>query len=239
MIMEGSSEGEESRSSGEGSGEIGSDDVERNIKLLQDFVDNDDGDKKELSSEDKSVYFLEDFVIGGDGDQNQPAVIESKISKHEMESDVGHDALTVKAPTIFEDSFEEGEIASDAGYKIEVGFEHHHFWMASVNTEDEDALKAQDTNINKIAGKHGGFLTEARPEYIRGRKSSGSGSLDGDLGRRDSKTGREDYNSRTGVTNKHQKFIFEYWVSSQKSYLNVWCFENFHICITKIPYLRS
>ena len=35
----------------------------------------------------------------------------------------------------------------------------------------------------------------------------------------------------SGVTKKHQKFIFEYWVFSQKSYLNVWCFEKFHICI--------
>ena len=29
---------------------------------------------------------------------------------------------------------------------------------------------------------------------------------------------------RTGVTKKHQNFIFEYWVFSQKSYFNVWCF---------------
>ena len=42
-----------------------------------------------------------------------------------------------------------------------------------------------------------------------------------------------------GVTKKHQKFIFEYWVFSQKSYLNVWCFEKVHICIPKIPYLHT
>ena len=196
MIMEGSSEGEESRSSGEGSGEIGSDDVERNIKLLQDFVDNDDGDKKELSNEDKTVYFLEDFVIGGDGDQNQPAISESKIPKHEVESDVGDDALTVKAPTIFEDSFEEGEIMSDAGSKIEVGLEHQYLCMANLNTEDENALKALDSNANKIAGKQGGLLTGARTEDIRRRKNSRSGSLDGDLVRREGKTGREDNWSR-------------------------------------------
>ena len=196
MIMEGSSEGEESRSSGEGSGEIGSDDVERNIKLLQDFVDNYDGDKKEPSDEDKTVYFLEDFVTGGDGVQNQPAIGESKIPKHEVKSDVGDDALTVKAPTIFEDSIEEGEIISDAGYQIEVGLEHHCSWMASLNTEDEDALKAQDSNTNKIAGKQGGLSTGTRPEYIRARKSSRSGSPDGDLGRREDKTGREDNCSR-------------------------------------------
>ena len=189
MIMEGSSEGEESRSSGEGSGEIGSDDVERNIKLLQDFVDNYDGDKKEPSDEDKTVYFLEDFVTGGDGVQNQPAIGESKIPKHEVESDVGDDALTVKAPTIFEDSIEEGEIISDAGYKIEVGLEHQYLWMVSLNAED--ALKAQDPNTNKIAGKQGELLTG-----MRGRKSSRSGSLDGDLGRREGKTGREDNCSR-------------------------------------------
>lgn len=194
MIMEGSSEGEESRSSGEGSGEIGSDDVERNIKLLQDFVNNDDGDKKELNNEDKTVYFLEDFVTGDDG--VQPAISESKIPKHEVKSDVGDDALTVKAPTIFEDSIEEGEIISDAGYKIEVGLEHHCLWMASLNTEDEDALKAQDSNTNKIAGKQGGLSTGTRPEYIRARKSSRSGSPDGDLGRREDKTGREDNCSR-------------------------------------------
>ena len=43
----------------------------------------------------------------------------------------------------------------------------------------------------------------------------------------------------TGVTKKHQKFIFEYWEFSQKSYLNVWCFEKVHICIPKIPYLHT
>ena len=29
-----------------------------------------------------------------------------------------------------------------------------------------------------------------------------------------------------GVTKKHQKFIFEYWLFPQKSYLNMWCFEK-------------
>ena len=43
----------------------------------------------------------------------------------------------------------------------------------------------------------------------------------------------------TGVTKKHQKFIFEYWVFSQKSYLNVGCFEEIHICIPKILYLHT
>jgi len=38
----------------------------------------------------------------------------------------------------------------------------------------------------------------------------------------------------TGVNKKPQKFIFEYWVFSQKSYLNVGCFEKIHICIPKI-----
>ena len=42
-----------------------------------------------------------------------------------------------------------------------------------------------------------------------------------------------------GVTKKQQKFKFEYWVFSQKSYLNVWCFEKVHICIPKIPYLHT
>ena len=45
-----------------------------------------------------------------------------------------------------------------------------------------------------------------------------------------------------GVTKKYHKFIFEYWVFSQISYLKVWCFEKksifaylkFHICIPKI-----
>ena len=31
----------------------------------------------------------------------------------------------------------------------------------------------------------------------------------------------------------------EYWEFSQKSYLNVWCFEKVHICIPKIPYLHT
>ena len=43
----------------------------------------------------------------------------------------------------------------------------------------------------------------------------------------------------TGVTKKHQEFIFEYWVFFQKSYLNVWCFEKVHICIPKILYLHT
>ena len=45
--------------------------------------------------------------------------------------------------------------------------------------------------------------------------------------------------SNSGVAKKHQKFIFEYWVFTQKSYLNVWCFEKVHICIPKIPYLHT
>ena len=39
--------------------------------------------------------------------------------------------------------------------------------------------------------------------------------------------------SSTGVNKKPQKFIFEYWVFSQKSYLNVGCFEEIDICIPK------
>ena len=42
-----------------------------------------------------------------------------------------------------------------------------------------------------------------------------------------------------GVNKKPQKFIFEYWVISQKSYLNVGCFEEIHICIPKIRYLHT
>ena len=34
-----------------------------------------------------------------------------------------------------------------------------------------------------------------------------------------------------GVNKKHEKFIFEYRVFSQKLYLNMWCFEKVHICI--------
>ena len=45
--------------------------------------------------------------------------------------------------------------------------------------------------------------------------------------------------SEAGVTKKHQKFKFEYWVYPQKSYLNMWCFEKVHICIPKIPYLHT
>ena len=44
---------------------------------------------------------------------------------------------------------------------------------------------------------------------------------------------------KPGVTKKHQKFIFKYLVFSQKSYLNMWCFEKVHICIPKIPYLHT
>ena len=43
----------------------------------------------------------------------------------------------------------------------------------------------------------------------------------------------------TGVTKKHQKFIFKYWAFSQKSYLNMWRFNKsisavlkFVICIS-------
>ena len=36
-----------------------------------------------------------------------------------------------------------------------------------------------------------------------------------------------------GVNRRHQKFIFEYQVFSQKSYLNTGCFEKIHICIPK------
>ena len=43
----------------------------------------------------------------------------------------------------------------------------------------------------------------------------------------------------TGVNKKHQIFIFEYLVFSQKSYLNMWCFEKIHICIPKIQYLHT
>ena len=50
----------------------------------------------------------------------------------------------------------------------------------------------------------------------------------------------------TGVNKKHQKFIFEYWVFSQKSYLNMWCFENtifvylkFNICLPKLWNLHT
>ena len=41
------------------------------------------------------------------------------------------------------------------------------------------------------------------------------------------------------VNKKPQKFIFEYWVFSQKSYFNVGCFEEIHICIPKIRYLHT
>ena len=44
---------------------------------------------------------------------------------------------------------------------------------------------------------------------------------------------------RSGVHKKPQKFIFEYWVFSQKPYLNVGCFEEIHICIPKIRYLHT
>ena len=42
-----------------------------------------------------------------------------------------------------------------------------------------------------------------------------------------------------GVNKKPQKFIFAYWVFSQKSYLNVGCFEKIHICIPEIRYLHT
>ena len=42
-----------------------------------------------------------------------------------------------------------------------------------------------------------------------------------------------------GVNKKPQKFIFEYWAFSQKSYLNGGCFEEIHICIPKILYLHT
>ena len=41
------------------------------------------------------------------------------------------------------------------------------------------------------------------------------------------------------VNKKLQKFIFEYWVFLQKSYLNMLCFEKIHICIPKIQYLHT
>ena len=45
--------------------------------------------------------------------------------------------------------------------------------------------------------------------------------------------------SISGVNKNLQIFIFEYWVFSQKSYLNMWCLEKIHICIPKIQYLYS
>ena len=49
-----------------------------------------------------------------------------------------------------------------------------------------------------------------------------------------------------GVTKKHQQTTFEYWVFSQRSYLNMGRFENnifaylkFNICIPKIWYLLT
>ena len=51
---------------------------------------------------------------------------------------------------------------------------------------------------------------------------------------------------RSGVNKKPRIFIFEYWVFSQKSYLNMGCFEKFifaylkfNICIPKIQYLHT
>ena len=41
------------------------------------------------------------------------------------------------------------------------------------------------------------------------------------------------------VNKKPQKFIFEYWAFSQKSYLNGGCFEEIHNCIPKILYLHT
>ena len=51
---------------------------------------------------------------------------------------------------------------------------------------------------------------------------------------------------QTGVTKKHQKIIFEYWVFSQKSYLNmgrfeknIFAYQKFDFCIPKILYLHT
>ena len=43
----------------------------------------------------------------------------------------------------------------------------------------------------------------------------------------------------SGVNKSPKKFIFAYLVFSQKSYLNVWCFEKIHICIPKIQNLHT
>ena len=44
---------------------------------------------------------------------------------------------------------------------------------------------------------------------------------------------------QVGVNKKPQKFIFEYWVFSQKSCSNMAFFEKIHICITKIRDLHT
>ena len=44
---------------------------------------------------------------------------------------------------------------------------------------------------------------------------------------------------RSGVNKKHQKYLFEYRVFSQKLYLNMWCFEKVHICIPNMRYLHT
>ena len=52
--------------------------------------------------------------------------------------------------------------------------------------------------------------------------------------------------SSSGLTKKHQKIIFEYWVFSQKSYLNmgrfeknIFAYQKFDFCIPKILYLHT
>ena len=47
------------------------------------------------------------------------------------------------------------------------------------------------------------------------------------------------YHQIPGVNKSPQKFIFAYLVFSQKSYLNMWCFEKIHICIPKIQNLHT
>ena len=54
------------------------------------------------------------------------------------------------------------------------------------------------------------------------------------------------HSGQAGVTKKHQKFIFEYWVVAQKSYLNmgdlkksVFAYLKFDICIPKSLYLHT
>ena len=51
--------------------------------------------------------------------------------------------------------------------------------------------------------------------------------------------GYHNYHIYSRVNKKPQKFIFEYWAFSQKSYLNGGCFEEIHICIPKILYLHT
>ena len=45
--------------------------------------------------------------------------------------------------------------------------------------------------------------------------------------------------SSSGVNKKPEIFIFEYWVFSQKSYLNMGCFEKFIFAYLKIQYLHT